>query len=181
MITAKEKELVVDIITGAAELLNRNLSKVAVMLFVKAIEDLPYGDISMAFSQSIQENKFFPTPADIRNYCGKCAVAVTAASIADQQAGIVVDLIRRIGYYGRPVFDDPITARLLSTRWSFRYLCDMTEEETKWFVKDFKAAYQGALELEGIEKNRRQIDAGQDVKSLAGGILKQIDFKRGRV
>ena len=82
---------------------------------------------------------------------------------AELQAMKVISEIKRVGYMGKPKFDDPITARICNIyRWS--YLCQMPESETSFFVRDFKAAY-----LASSREDKRLelgIDIDPEVKQL---------------
>jgi hypothetical protein len=93
-----------------------------------------------------------------------------ASDNAQNQVTEIMRQIRTTGYYGNSAFDDPITKLFLSSRWTFRSLCDMTEIELKWWSKEFIEAYQA------MDRTARhgQIECNpmmeQKLKLLASGI-----------
>lgn len=129
-------------------------------LYHQALAAYPTEAIKRACGEHIKTCKWFPKICELVDILKTHTPALE--SIADQQAGIVLNHIRRYGYTSLPVWEDPITDRLFSQRFSYSELCNsLTEKETKWFVKEFKEAYQAAhdvcggdtLRLEAPEKN----------------------------
>ena len=95
-------------------------------------------------------------------------IPVTEADVANSQAAAVMKQVRELGAYRYPVFDDPTTKALMSSRWSWAAVCLMTETEMKWWVKEFVEAYQSEKKSECLV-----IGEGKSIKNLkliAGGI-----------
>jgi len=93
------------------------------------------------------------------------------ANNATVQVSIIMKQIRDIGSYRTPVYDDPITKQLMTSRWSWPSVCAMTEDEHKWWAKEFIEAYQATEKLEpqtAIDGN-----GSSRLRLLAGGIGKR--------
>lgn len=137
-----EKLQLVDIAAGLAELLGRSLSPVAVALFVGALEDLPFEDVSLALSRIAQEGRFFPSPAEVRERCGCGAVSVEDR--ANAEATRVLEAVRRVGGYRSVVFDDPVTMAVIDSGFGgwIRLSRDLLEDERKWFLIEFAKLYR---------------------------------------
>ncbi|MFZ3046617.1 MAG: hypothetical protein WA151_11950 [Desulfatirhabdiaceae bacterium] len=76
------------------------------------------------------------------------------------QVNEVMKEVRQTGAYGTPEFKDPKTKLLMSTRWTFRELCSMTESDLRWWAKAFVEAYQAMDRVENwaqIECNGAQM------------------------
>ena len=126
----------------------RELTESHVEVYCMALDDYGMDEIRSAFKSHVLESKWFPKISELNDRLK--AHTPQLESIADQQAGIVLNHIRRYGYTSLPVWEDPITARLFSQRFSYSELCNsLKESETKWFVKEFKEAYQSAHDFCG--------------------------------
>lgn len=96
---------------------------------------------------------------------------VTEADQANNQAAHVLKQIRELGSYNTPSFEDPVTKKLMASRWSWQSVCAMTEAELKWWAKEFIEAYQSAGK---IDKQAMIESKSEKLKMLASGIGKQI-------
>ncbi len=106
-----------------------------------------------------------PTYADF--YEAAWGVDATEVDVASEQAADVMKQVRELGSYRTPFFSDPITKSLMSSRWSWKSVCSMTESEHKWWAKEFIDAYQSLSHI-GIQGK-----VGNDnprLRLLAGGI-----------
>ena len=92
----------------------------------------------------IRDRKYTSQPTYADFYEIVMGKNVSESDIAENQVTVIMSQIRSVGYYGRPVFEDPITKWLMSERWSFHSLCSMTEKELSWWAKEFKEAYHSA-------------------------------------
>jgi hypothetical protein len=138
--TQDEKIRLTDIIQGAAELLNRELSPIALVLYVKTLEDLDFNEASKAFSAIISESKFFPAPAEVRERV--IGPPEKLEDLAIIEAAKVVAAISRYGHYESVVFDDPVTMAVIQQQFGgWERACEKTEEEDKFWRKDFVKAY----------------------------------------
>lgn len=138
--TPEEKVRLIDIIAAIAELLNRQMSRVAVEVYVRAVEDLEFKAVSQAFSTCIRTSRFFPTPADIRE--AVLGPPEKVEDVAMVECAKVLGAIKRTGPYKSIVFDDPVTMAVLSQHFGgWERACDVTEAEEKFWTKDFVRAY----------------------------------------
>lgn len=105
-------------------------------IYHRALEGFSVEQISAAATQHVRESKWFPKASELIE-----RMAPNLEDAAARQAAAVIDAARRIGSRYQPRFDDPITKHLLTGRFSYRSVCDMAEDEVKWFMRDFSAAY----------------------------------------
>jgi hypothetical protein len=140
--TPHEKERLVEIVTGLAELTGRSLSPIAVAIFVGALEDLPFQGVSLALSRIAQESRYFPSPAEVRERCGQGAVSVEDR--ANAEAGKVFEAVRNVGGYRSVVFDDPVTMAVITSGFGgwVALTRDLVDSERKWFMIEFAKLYR---------------------------------------
>jgi hypothetical protein len=126
---------------GIAENFSSQISSQGMRIRFSALKDYSLQQIEDAAIKILKNRKAMGMPT-----VAEFIVAITgeqkSSDNAQNQVNEIMRQIREIGWYGISVFDDPITKSLLSSRWTFRYLCDMTETESKWWSKDFIEAYQ---------------------------------------
>lgn len=128
--------------------------------------------VKQAFMKHIETSNWFPKIAELKKLLEQHTPKIE--SIADQQAALVVATIRNYGYRHSPVWEDPITAHLFTHRFNFKALCaTLTESETKWFIKEFKEAYQAANDM--CDGDVKQLGAPPELLKLASGIFKSIN------
>jgi hypothetical protein len=136
----QEKNQTIDIIHGCAELLNRQLSAPAIALYVKAVEDLEFNQVSYAFSECVRTKKFFPSPAEVREM-----VLGPPERLEDNaliEATKVLEAVRRYGSRRSVVFDDPVTMAVIRQHFNgWEALGELPESENKWWIKEFTKAY----------------------------------------
>jgi hypothetical protein len=137
----------------------------------KALKNYSFEQISEAANAILRTRKYtkMPTIADF-------VTAIegdqehTDDDRAELQAMAVINEIRRVGSWGKPRFDDPVTADIVRRRFGWDALCQLPVDQTSFFVRDFKAAYMAAdrtykRELLDFE---RKIDT--EIKKLCNGI-----------
>ena len=147
---AQEKKQVTDIIDGTAQLLNREMSPLAIAIYVKAIEDLPFEQVSAAFSDLVRQSKFFPPPAELREMV--LGPPEKLENLALIESSKVVEAVKRYGGNKSVVFDDPVTMAVIQQvfgGWE-RMSGEMTLDQEKWWRKEFVKAYQ-AYSRSGIK------------------------------
>lgn len=138
--TPEEKVRLIDIIAATAELLNRQMSRVAVEVYIRAVEDLEFKAVSQAFSTCIRTSRFFPTPSDIRE--AVLGPPEKVEDVAMVECSKALGAIKRHGAYRSIVFDDPVTMAVLQQHFGgWERACDVTEAEEKFWSKDFVRAY----------------------------------------
>jgi hypothetical protein len=156
-----------------AENFSSTVTKDGLTFRFAALKDYPIEKIKDAAIQITRTRKYtkMPTVADF------VAAIEGDQEHADEdraelQAMKVISEIKRVGSYGNPKFDDPITASICKSVLRWNYLCQMPEADTSFFIRDFKAAYL-ASQREG-KRELLAMDGGIDprVKQLCVGIGK---------
>ena len=118
-----------------------------------------------AFRKAIITLKFFPKPAELIEFMKPQALSIE--SRAQQQVAHVLNMVRQYGYRHPPSWEDEITRELFkSGRFNWSTLCEtLTDEESKWFVKEFIEAYSIFSEIQA--ENKKLIDAPEKILALA--------------
>ena len=160
-----------DLMIGTGELFSNNLSPLGLELMFKALKRYSYEQINKATHEILRTRKYtkMPTVADFIE-----AIEGPQEKIDDDRAELqamsVIDEIRRVGSWGAPRFDDPITADLVRRRFGWQSLCEMQTDKTSFFVREFKSAY---LSYDRIEKRKvlqLETDIDPGVKKLCQNI-----------
>jgi len=133
-----------------AEIMNKELTPLAIKAYFRALERYPAEQVEQAISQAMAECKFFPKPVELIDF-----ITGGTQGIADQallQAGIFVETVRRVGRYESVKFEDPVTAAVIDGSFGgwVKVCDDMTEDNEKWFRRDFEKAYR-TYRRNGIE------------------------------
>jgi len=85
------------------------------------------------------------------------------------QADTVLEFLKYNGAKAKPIFDDPITQHLMTTRWKYEHwAASIREEETKWWIKEFVEAYQTYAKV-GIDSVPK-VEHNPEIKKLAAKI-----------
>lgn len=90
------------------------------MLYVQALADIDDELLKAAALRHVSESPWFPKVSELRK--AAAAVALPPALDPLEAWGLVVKEIRRTGSYGRPQFDDPLTAAVVQ-QLGWRELC----------------------------------------------------------
>jgi hypothetical protein len=158
-----------NIMIGMAENFSAQISQQGIMLRFMALKDYSIQQIECAAIKILINRKAMGMPT-IAEFVSAINGEQKSSDNAQNQVNEIMRQIREIGWYGISVFDDPITKSLLSSRWTFRYLCDMTETESKWWSKDFIEAYQSMERTERRAQVEYSGDNERKLKLLANGI-----------
>jgi len=163
---------------GIAEECGGQISKHGIKLKFEALKTHPIEVILKAASWLVQnrENTFpaIPTVKEfldaIKAICGE----TNPKTEGERQCDIVMKYFNYYGSYCDHEFKDPITAYLMTNRWSFKKLGEMMNQELSWFRKNFVQSY---VEMKVLPDEKlldyNGIDA-EKLKSLAAGAVKQI-------
>jgi hypothetical protein len=165
---ASDKKKFFKIMTGLAENFSAQISGPGLALRFEALERFDIGQIEAAAISILntRERMGMPTVAEfVRAIEGE---TVTTKDDATIQVNEIMRQIRELGSYRTPVFDDPVTKSLMSSRWSWQSVFSMTETELKWFSKEFIETYQSC----DRKADHTMIDcaASKRMKLLIGGI-----------
>lgn len=92
---------------------NSRIEEATVAVYVRLLSDIPPSELQTVVDQAIVECTFLPTVAELRQRHRALTHTLLAPTAADGW-GEVEREIRRIGRYGTPHFDDPLTARVVA-------------------------------------------------------------------
>ena len=128
-----------------------------------SLEQIDAAAIKIMRSRKISK---MPTYAEFLEY-----IQGSPADKAQQQADMVIDVLRTKGRMVDPIFPDTITAHLMRTRWPYKtWAAEVKESELVWWRKEFIEAYKSYSKNPDTIPANRQLEAGQKVKRLAEGI-----------
>ena len=121
---------------------NAKITKEGLKIRFLALSEYSIDQIKEACVRLIKERVFsgMPTTAEIINAMRTSTPQLP--DIAQLRVFEIIGQIRAVGSYGTPKWEDPIVGDLLKRRWSWHSLCGMTEEEHKWWAKEFIEAYR---------------------------------------
>ena len=165
----EEKKKIAEAFTALCELHERTISPVASKLYIEALREFSAEQITMAISRVIRELKWFPKPFELIEFI--TGPAPTIEDVAEVQAADVIRQIGPVGFYGYPVFKDPVTDRLFMDRFRWRWVCSLPESEIKWFVREFKEAYRAY----NVVVETPRLEAPVELKKLSENIGRLIN------
>lgn len=159
---AQDKDEFLLMLRYMAEVLisQRELTPTAETTFFALLQDLELEDIRKAFNIYARQNKFFPTPADIREIIKGPALTgqdlkkereKTSEIAARAAVDTILDAARKYGSHSSVEFEDKLIHRLLIDMLGPKgwiHFCEMYLDEIKWWRKDFERFYV-ALYLAG--------------------------------
>ena len=166
-----DKTRFAEIMLGLAENFSAALTKAGLSMRFDALREFTIDQISAAANKILKNRTMMGMPTVAEFIVAINGGRENSENAASLQVNAVMQQIRQIGSYGQPVFDDPITKKLMSSRWSWRSVCSMTEVELKWWAKEFSDAYQA------FQKNENQLaiennELSPKLRLLVGGISK---------
>ncbi len=153
-----------EIMVGLSENYSAELSRVGLKLRFEALRGYAIEQIEAAAVKLLRTRKFttMPTVADFVE-----AIDGQAPSIEHKALSEANRIIAHLNIHGAttwPDLTDPITKRLMITRWIYpRWASQVLESELKWWAKEFVAAYQA-----------EQITDPQLIPHQVKGLLAQI-------
>jgi len=162
---------------------NTEIKDETVVMYVRLLKDIPPEELQIVADQVLASSKFFPTIAEIRD-------AWHALNHADQLTwadgwNAVQKEIRRIGSYGIPKFDDPITAKVVETM-GWKTMCAALIENIATDRAQFRQMYEGYASRQ--ERNEKLLpEARQLAERLSmteprnGGLITMRDLLEGKV
>lgn len=153
------------------ETFNEPVSAVRIEAYSAALNDLDENAVLAAMHQCLRSSKFFPRPADIR----ELAQGGPRSDRADLAWGELITAVKRIGWCGFPVFDDPAVMPTIRAVWgSWTALCETLPAdgpELVGWMKQFKSAYQSvdARAEREVTLNQLPTPLAQTLKQIADG------------
>ncbi len=168
----KDRQVFAKYMTLLAEVHGKEISKSLMDVYWISLQQYGDTECESAFNRLITTTRFFPKPVDVIEaiQANNPAAQITMNDRATEQIAVVMKQVRELGYYRTPCFDDPVTKRLMTGRWSWRSICSMTTEEHKWWAKEFIEAYQASERVNGNSDMPQIENSNRRLKLLAGGI-----------
>lgn len=123
-----------------AEAFRQKCTETTIRAYEFGLSDLTIEAIEKAVTKAIGQCKFMPVPAELRELSGELRPEARAA----MAWAVVIDAVRRFGYYKSVYFDDPtITATIRNLWHTWEQFDDALEagDET-WLRKDFERVYK---------------------------------------
>jgi hypothetical protein len=162
----KNRLMFKEYIAGLSDLFDKQLSKVAVEMYWKALEIYSDKQCKIAFDIAVTDCKFFPKPAELIQFIKSGSGDIE--DIALIEADKVVNAIRHTGYYTSVTFDDPVTMAVIEQGWGgWIKICDLRDEEIKWFRKDFTRIYK-AYSNQGVKRYGHLVGFHEDSNNERG-------------
>lgn len=144
------------------ETFNEPMSDAKVEAYFSALEDCDIQQVSGAMRHAIRASKFFPRPADLREY-----IDGDRQALADAAWGTLLREIRRVGYMGTPNLE-PAVVRAVNELWgSWRHLCETLPGEGPELVgwlKQFKQVYESGAR--DAQRHLTMADLNPNVRSF---------------
>ena len=135
-------------------------SELILNAYSKSLEKFSIDEIESAFSYAISDLQWFPKPVELRQFIESGPGDID--DIALVEADKVVNAIRSIGYYNSVTFGDPATMAVIEQGWGgWMKLCELRDDEIKWFRKDFVGIYK-AYSRQGIKQYGHLIGYHED-------------------
>jgi hypothetical protein len=135
-----------EVMWGVAEDFGGKISKNGIKMRFKALQEYTIDQITQAGTWLLQNReKTFPavpTTKEFIDAIGKVAGNLNIKTRAGIEVDKILSKIKRYGRAAEPLFFDETTKYLMTYRWSFELLGNMTANDLKWWRKDFIDAYQ---------------------------------------
>lgn len=148
---ASDKKQFGAIMQGLAEDKGVQLSTAGVALKFEALKAFNIEDIQKA-AISLMASKKFSTMPSVADFVEHLQGG-TAEDIAQYQASVVWQAVRKYGGNRSVCFDDPVTqAVIVRSFGGWQKMCsELMEDQQKWFIKDFVKAYS-AFQRRGVKE-----------------------------
>jgi hypothetical protein len=145
----------------AGEVFSKELSSSMVEIYWEILKKYKDAEVLHAFEVIFKKNIFFPKPAELINIIEKNKLSVDEKALS--QANKVVSLVRKIGSYSKPRFNDEITSYIMKNNYNWSLFCvNLTEKDVVFFKKDFVALYK----LYSKNENKQKKIENKDYKVI---------------
>lgn len=115
-----ESEIIKSLTVLATAFPNSGVTSKTFQVYAGMLKDLDADVFAAALEQAANGSKFFPSIAEIRD---RADAITTPTQLTEADAwGQVMAAIRKVGFYGQPVFDNPIVTRAVEIM-DWRTLC----------------------------------------------------------
>ncbi len=144
-----------------SEIHGKKLSTPMIKLYFNKLSEFSLEQVEAALKHRY---KFMPKPYELAEKIEGPAHDMRLTRAHDQ-ADLVQHVLETHGSDSPVVFDDPITRKLMKTRWPLHiWGKQVTTAELKWWRKDFVEAY---ISQKNVNEHR-QLTQGEAVKMLEG-------------
>ena len=127
------------VMMGLSEIFGGNLSPVGLKLFFTTLKRFDIEQVEKAAYSILETRQFtkMPTPADFVE-----AIEGKVEDVGALEALDVLQKIKSVGSYESVKFSDPVTMAVIDRRFGgWPRVCELEEENEKWFLRDFASAY----------------------------------------
>lgn len=162
---------------------NTQVTPELVAVYTRILSNIPPDDLQVVVDQCIAECKFMPTVAEIRERYTALTRSLAALSAAEAW-GLVTGEIRRIGSWGAPQFDDPLTARVVEMM-GWRELCQSENQmaDRAQFMRMYQEIRDRHDRIDNLLPQARamlEAHTGRDVQNLIGQTVKRLAMTNGK-
>lgn len=149
-----------------------------IALYAKLLEDLPEEALKLAAEKCMTTGKFFPSVADLREAAAQIVTGVDTLPLATEAWGEFCKIIRRLGYFEEPVFENPITKKVVEAL-GWKQLAYHDNESVA--QAQFHKLYEGYLKREAQEvvKTPALKAAEGEAILMMSNVAKQKQLKKG--
>jgi len=154
------------IMMAVAQNYSAQVSAPTIGFMFQALSQYPVAHIEAAALQIARTRKYttMPTVADF--------VEAIEGSVEDKamtQALCVWDSIGKVGVYGSPNYQDPLTAQIVSEM-GWKAICATKEDQRDWFLRNFAGAYKAHRRVDSA----KAIAAPETVAGLIGNVTRKL-------
>ncbi len=176
MATRNTKGRFLDAFATLCEVFGKKPTKLMLEVYFRVLQDFAIADVEQAISRAIGQCKFFPKPAELKEFIA--GVSPPPPTIEDKALAAANRIVEHLHTYGATrnpdLNHDPVAKRLMKTRWPYQgWASRVLESELKWWVKAFCAAYKGYVTTDAPAIEHKP-DNGKLLK-LVEGITKPVD------
>lgn len=164
----KDKQSFFNCLVGCAEVIGKELSKPAMILYWNSLKHIEIDVVVDAFNRHIvnpDSGQFMPKPADI--------IKLTSGSHLDSAmiAWTKVDKsIRCVGSHASIIFDDSIIMAVIQDMGGWTDLCSVTEDELPFKQNEFEKRYK-AYRTTGIKQHPKKLIGSTEAYNLRNGYM----------
>ncbi len=131
------------------ETFNEPVSELRAEAYFDALCEFSLEQVTLAARVAIRVGEFFPRPSKLREL-----IEGDPEANADAAWAALIRQVQRVGYLGRPTFEDPMVLRAICDVWGgWRQLCETLPAEgpelVGW-IKQFKAVFRSAERSEQV-------------------------------
>lgn len=159
---------------------NVQVTDATIGMYIRLLKDIPPAELQVVVDQAVAESEFLPTIARLRDMHRKLGDITKPTAVDGWDA--VQKAIRKTGSYGKPTFDDPITARVVDAM-GWLNLC-MSEDSMADRAHFLKMYAQLAERQDGLDKllpQARRLAVGKMQEQGLLPIGKLLGVKDGQV